>query len=869
MQPASGSPSFGVSYFSAYILSTAGIGTAITMEHPNGALTTADASIPYPSIHNPAVYNLTLSNSSSASSLPFTLNTSASPTGAPVLIVLSRTIDVKSMPLFYDTVLIVTLQGYPELSTSCHIAITVVDVTTGTPKFASSLFTFNMADDATLGSSIGALRLNTTGASALPVGLAATLGAEVVFLMSENAQSDLPVYVLFSTGDVVVRSVINSTLLGTSFLFNVTATNGILNATTTVKVDVTQGQNCAGITCVKPCYVGGHCVQGTCVFSGLTNGSMSCIESALACSCPANTDGGLVWPMALCGDLFVQPCSSDANGLAQRACLAGGVWSTANFSACVSPKIQNLLAVAATANATSLLEQLANVTVGSNALGVVDLLSSISILDAAARTVAADPSSLSGAAAEAFANSVNNVLSIPSTIAAASNTASSSLPGFCVATVAITPWMGGTKVSNADQLTLLSALQAVLGNDLSSITILSTSVASLSLTMQFQGSTTAFNSAAALALMSASVANGTLITALRARNVALFASSSLSIQVPPIFRYLPLASAMGTFVQAVSQTMSSGASLVLSKPNVNIALFNVNCGLTGICDFLWSVDGTSVIFPPSILASVANDTTVSVVTYIDSQLFYDDSLSSKNMTVGSSVVAVDVLYGLNKNHLPAPFNFTLPATTNFSLNAPLCSYYDLGFSDTWLTDGCMLISSSTTQFTCSCTHMTNFAVLTSLQGSSASVTSNSVLTYITYIGMAISIPCLVITVVILLVLRRLINLHRFIIANLSACLAAVLFIFTFGIDATSSPACLGLALSMHYFLLAAFCWLLLDGIALFTSFTNVFSVTAGARDYVLRAFFAYGIPGVVVGVTYALAHDSYLNSNNCWISGST
>jgi hypothetical protein len=132
----------------------------------------------------------------------------------------------------------------------------------------------------------------------------------------------------------------------------------------------------------------------------------------------------------------------------------------------------------------------------------------------------------------------------------------------------------------------------------------------------------------------------------------------------------------------------------------------------------------------------------------------------------------------------------------------------------WSTQGCQVVASETSgdSVVCECDHLTNFAVLTS--GPQAKSRNRFALEVITYIGVAISVPALLATFFIFLFYRSLRSLSKIILMHLCVCLVVALLLLVFGVDATEDQSsCTAIAVSLHYFLLAAFFWMLAEGVS--------------------------------------------------------
>ncbi len=287
-----------------------------------------------------------------------------------------------------------------------------------------------------------------------------------------------------------------------------------------------------------------------------------------------------------------------------------------------------------------------------------------------------------------------------------------------------------------------------------------------------------------------------------------------------------------------------------------VSIFNVDCNQD--CSFAWVGRNSSVSLPSGLLSS---NSVFTAIEYLDSVLFEDLSLLQSR--VDTSVLSVDISRGVDTNQLPSNFEFT-QRSQNMSLNTPACVFFDLGFSNRWLSTGCTLKRRTAIDYTCSCNHMTNFAVLSSLQTSST--TTDPILTTLSYISIGVSVPCMLVLLVIFLSLPKLMNLHRFLLCHLAFTLSVALSLFVVFVDSTSSPACDSMAFILHYFLIAAFCFMLLDGQHLWYTFSTVFMPIIRRRDYFGRAALGYLVPGIIVGVSYALLGSRYRRQDICWLS---
>lgn len=181
----------------------------------------------------------------------------------------------------------------------------------------------------------------------------------------------------------------------------------------------------------------------------------------------------------------------------------------------------------------------------------------------------------------------------------------------------------------------------------------------------------------------------------------------------------------------------------------------------------------------------------------------------------------------------------------------------------WNDSGCSVVSSTDSEITCTCDHLTNFAVLMSAKSEETS----TALEWITDIGCAISIVCLVLCILVFTVYRQLWGIRNTIHRNLciSLLLAEIVFLFALDRGEKSAALCTAITCILHFLFLSAFSWMALEGCHIILLLWKVFNPK---RDYYERYYLAgYGIPLVIVSVTVGIGYDAYQNSTShyCWI----
>ncbi|CAL1531495.1 unnamed protein product [Lymnaea stagnalis] len=194
-----------------------------------------------------------------------------------------------------------------------------------------------------------------------------------------------------------------------------------------------------------------------------------------------------------------------------------------------------------------------------------------------------------------------------------------------------------------------------------------------------------------------------------------------------------------------------------------------------------------------------------------------------------------------------------------------CVFWDTNASN-WSTEGVIQFEDEFGYVTCHSDHLTSFAVLMDASpGQRLSKEHEDALTYITYIGCGISLACLVITVLTYGLFKCLSNdKSGKILIQLGTSLIFLNIIFLVGsvdVSQYSNVGCVIVALLLHYFILAAFMWMLVEAIEMYQALVTVFSKYE--RFYLIkRCLVAWGVPVLIVGITAAIDIDSYHNDTD-------
>ncbi|NXA85547.1 AGRD1 protein, partial [Melanocharis versteri] len=198
-----------------------------------------------------------------------------------------------------------------------------------------------------------------------------------------------------------------------------------------------------------------------------------------------------------------------------------------------------------------------------------------------------------------------------------------------------------------------------------------------------------------------------------------------------------------------------------------------------------------------------------------------------------------------------------------------CAFLDYSNgTGVWSNEGCVRQSGDLNYSVCLCNHLTNFAILMQVVPLKLGKEHQVALSSITYIGCALSIFCLTITLVTFAVLSSVSTIRNqryHIHANLSCAvlLAQLLLLTSFQFSPGTLP-CKILAVLLHFFFLSAFAWMLVEGFHLYSMVIKVFGSEESKHLYYYGI--GWGCPLVICVISATSSLDSYGESGNCWLS---
>ncbi|XP_054460594.1 adhesion G protein-coupled receptor E5 [Anoplopoma fimbria] len=238
-----------------------------------------------------------------------------------------------------------------------------------------------------------------------------------------------------------------------------------------------------------------------------------------------------------------------------------------------------------------------------------------------------------------------------------------------------------------------------------------------------------------------------------------------------------------------------------------------------------------------------------------------DGVEPSSYQIFSKVVSV-VVSNPSTQNLSSPVIITLRHLQDHDKSGKnrsyICTYWNE--SGAWSTDGCSQLRSDDMYTSCKCKHLSSFAVLMALYDQKHTFR----LQLVTRIGLAISLPCLILCILTFKFCRSIQGTRTTIHLHLCICLFMADLIFLAGISQTKPVGgCRLVAAMLHYFFLGLFSWMLLEGVQLYRMVVLVFNANIRPLYLFLTG---YGTPLLIVIISAIIRPDGYGTDEHCWLS---
>ncbi|KAI5091261.1 adhesion G protein-coupled receptor E1-like, partial [Silurus meridionalis] len=237
----------------------------------------------------------------------------------------------------------------------------------------------------------------------------------------------------------------------------------------------------------------------------------------------------------------------------------------------------------------------------------------------------------------------------------------------------------------------------------------------------------------------------------------------------------------------------------------------------------------------------------------------------KNTTYHLNSEVVTALVGNTDTHsLPEPVTLTFRHKNEREVSNGLnysCVYWDdAQAGGAWSGQGCVKATFNSTHGVCTWNHLSSFAVLMALYP----IEDTFELVWITRVGLTLSIICLFICILTFWFCRSIQGTRTTIHLHLCVCLFIANIIFLFFISSTQNKVgCATIAALLHFFYLAAFCFMLLEGVQLYRMVVLVFNTTLHPLQLYAMG---YGIPLAIVIISALSFPSGYGTDRHCWLS---
>ncbi|XP_058256904.1 adhesion G-protein coupled receptor D2 isoform X2 [Hemibagrus wyckioides] len=264
-----------------------------------------------------------------------------------------------------------------------------------------------------------------------------------------------------------------------------------------------------------------------------------------------------------------------------------------------------------------------------------------------------------------------------------------------------------------------------------------------------------------------------------------------------------------------------------------------------------------------------------VLSRTDFKAFIDKKQESGHSVFGhlaTAVISATVRDVSREENVPVSVQYTLSTVKlkqSSKLVTPLCIFWNVSevapnVSD-WSDKGCRVLHSRPNETSCFCNHTTNFAILMNYMKARWSEHEEMVLTKLTFIGSGASLCALVVTLMLLTVLdipkSERTSIHKNLFISLTF---AQIVLLCSGSAIHNKVACTMVAALLHLFFMAAFSWMLVEGLLLWSKVVTVnLSEDRHMKYYYL---IGWGLPVLIVSITLASASGSYSADEYCWLS---
>ncbi|KAK5604139.1 hypothetical protein CRENBAI_022673 [Crenichthys baileyi] len=251
----------------------------------------------------------------------------------------------------------------------------------------------------------------------------------------------------------------------------------------------------------------------------------------------------------------------------------------------------------------------------------------------------------------------------------------------------------------------------------------------------------------------------------------------------------------------------------------------------------------------------------------------DGSQRYLGTVLGSSVISTTVLG--DDHPVSMAVHFQLQHKVQNSIDAvydPVCAFWDFDLTPEaggwWNTKGCEVVSKHYGYTVCYCNHTTNFALLLQVYETQRSPENEKALQVLTFIGCGVSLCGLLFTFILFIAVGVPKSDRTTVHKNLIVALGfAKLLLMCSDWAAENQAACFMVTTLLHLFFMASFCWMLVEGLLLWSKVVSV--NISEDRRMKLYYVIGWGLPVLIVGLTLVISGGEYKAQDHCWLSVKT
>ncbi|XP_047236110.1 adhesion G-protein coupled receptor D2 isoform X2 [Girardinichthys multiradiatus] len=249
----------------------------------------------------------------------------------------------------------------------------------------------------------------------------------------------------------------------------------------------------------------------------------------------------------------------------------------------------------------------------------------------------------------------------------------------------------------------------------------------------------------------------------------------------------------------------------------------------------------------------------------------DGSQRYLGTVLGSSVISTTVLGDDHPVSMAVHFQLQHKNSID-AVYDPVCAFWDFDLTPEaggwWNTKGCEVVSKHYGYTVCYCNHTTNFALLLQVYETQRTPENEKALQVLTFIGCGVSLCGLLFTFILFIAVGVPKSDRTTVHKNLIVALGfAKLLLMCSDWAAENQAACFMVTTLLHLFFMASFCWMLVEGLLLWSKVVSV--NISEDRRMKLYYVIGWGLPVLIVGLTLVISRGEYKAQDHCWLSVKT